>query len=95
MYCTILFSSKEFFESGDDIVKGLKGFDGLNVYTLNSSDDYLNEAAAFEWISIPPKTQKAVGRKVDLTLKGNTGRLTVRINSVNRFVFEFRRHIIN
>ncbi len=90
VYCMILFSNKEFVESGDDIVKRLKGLDGLNVYAIDSSDDYLNEAAAFEWISIPPKTQKTVSRQVELTLKGNTGRLTVRINSVNRFVFEFR-----
>jgi hypothetical protein len=91
----ILFSNKEFVESGDDIIKRIKGLDGLNVYTVNSSDDYLNEAAAFEWISIPPKTQKAVRSKVDLTMKGSTGRLTVMINSVNRFVFEFRLHETN
>jgi hypothetical protein len=95
VYCMILFSNKEFVESGDDIVKRLKGLDGLNVYAIDSSDDYLNEAAAFEWISIPPKTQKTVSRQVELTLKGNTGRLTVRINSVNRFVFEFRLHETN
>jgi hypothetical protein len=72
------------------MVRRLKGLDGLNVYTVNSSDDYLDEAAAFEWLSIPPNTQKTVTSNVDLTMKGNTGRLTVRINSINRLVFEFR-----
>jgi hypothetical protein len=95
VYCMILFSNKEFVESGDDLAKRFKGLDGLNVHTVNSSDDYLNEAAAFEWMSIPPKAQKTVGRRVDLTMKSNTGRLTVRINSVNRIVFEFRLHETN
>jgi hypothetical protein len=90
VYCMIFFSSKEFVESGADMVRRLKGLDGLNVYTVNSSDDYLDEAAAFEWLSIPPNTQKTVTSNVDLTMKGNTGRLTVRINSINRLVFEFR-----
>jgi hypothetical protein len=90
VYCMIFFSSKEFVESGADVVRRLKGLDGLNVYTVNSSDDYLDEAAAFEWLSIPPNTQKTVTSNVDLTMKGNTGRLTVRINSINRLAFEFR-----
>ncbi|UCD80112.1 MAG: hypothetical protein JSW26_01370 [Desulfobacterales bacterium] len=90
VYCMIFFSSKEFVETGDDVVKKLKGLGGLNVYTVNSPDDYLNEAAAFEWLSIPPKTQKTVTRNVDLTMRGNTGRLTFKINSVNRLAFEFR-----
>ena len=90
VYCMIFFSSKEFVESGADVVRRLQGLDGLNVYTVNSSDDYLDEAAAFEWLSIPPNTQKTVTSNVDLTMKGNTGRLTVRINSINRLAFEFR-----
>jgi len=90
VYCMIFFTSKEFVESGADVVRRLKGLDGLNVYTVNSSDDYLDEAAAFEWLSIPPNTQKTVTSNVDLTMKGNTGRLTVRINSINRLAFEFR-----
>ena len=91
VFCMIYFSNKEFVESGDDIVNRLEGLDGLNVYNVNSSDDYLNEAAAFEWMSIPPKTHRTVRKKVDLTMKGNTGRLTVKINSVNRLSFEFKR----
>jgi hypothetical protein len=90
VYCTIFFSNKEFVESGDDIVKRLKGLAGLNVDTVNSSDDYLNEALAFEWGSISPKMQKTLGRRVELTMKGNTARLTVKINTVNRLVFELR-----
>jgi hypothetical protein len=90
VYCLILFSSKEFVESGNDVVKSLEGIGGLNVYAVNSSDDYLNEAAAFEWRSIPSKMQKAVKKNVKLTMKGNTARMTVRINSVNRLAFEFR-----
>ena len=91
VYCMVFFSDKEFVETGDDVVNRLEGLDGLNVYNVNSSDDYLNEAAAFEWMSIPPKTHMTVRRKVDLTMKGNTGRLTVKINSVNRLSFEFKR----
>ena len=90
VYCMIFFSNREFVESGDDVANRLEGLSGLNVYKVNSSDDYLNEAAAFEWISIPPKTHRTVGKKVDLTMKGNTGRLTVKINSVNRLSFEFK-----
>jgi hypothetical protein len=90
VYCMIFFSNKEFVETGDDVVNRLEGLDGLNVYNANSSDDYLNEAAAFEWIGIPPKTHMTVRRKVDLTMKGNTGRLSVKINSVNRLSFEFK-----
>jgi hypothetical protein len=86
VYCMIFFSNKEFVESGNDIVNRLEGLDGLNVYNVDSSDDYLNEAAAFEWMSIPPKTHMTVRKKVD-----NTGRLTVKINSVNRLSFEFKR----
>ena len=88
MYCAIFFSNKEFVESGDDIAKRLKGFAVLNVDTVNSSDEYLNEALAFEWGSISPKMQKAAGRRGELTMKGKTARLTVKINSVNRLVFE-------
>ena len=95
VYCMILFSNNEFVESGDDLAKRLKGLEGLNVHTVSSSDDYLNEAAAFEWISIPPKHQKTVGKKIDLTMKGDTGRLTLRINTVNRIVFEFRLQATN
>jgi len=90
VYCTIFFSNQEVVESGDDIVKRLKGIDGLNAAAVNSSDDYLNEALAFEWGSLPPKTQKTLGRRVDLTLKGNSARLSVKINSVNRLAFELR-----
>jgi len=90
VYCVIFFSSKEFVETGDDIVKRLKDLAGLNEYAVNSPDEYLNEAAAFEWPSIPPGTQKTVAKNVDLTMRGNTARLTVRINSVNRLAFEFR-----
>ena len=90
VYCMILFSNKEFEETGDDVVNRLEGLDGLNVYNVNSSDDYLNEAAAFEWIRIPPKTHTSVRRKVALTLKGDTGRLTVKINFKNRLSFEFQ-----
>jgi len=92
VYCMIFFSSREFVETGDDIVKRLKDLGGLNVYAVNSPDEYLNEAAAFEWLNIPPETQKSVARNVDLTMRGNTARLTVRINSVNRLAFEFRRN---
>lgn len=90
VYCMILFSGKEFVESGVDIVGRLEGLGGLNVYTVNSSDDYLNQSAAFEWLSIPPNTRKTLERPVDLTMRGDSGRLTVKINSVNRFAFEFR-----
>lgn len=90
IYCMITFSNKEFVESGDDIVKKLKGHAGLNVYPVSSPDSYLNEAAAFEWIHIPPKAQRKAGRRVDLTMKGNRGRLTIKINSINRLAFEFR-----
>jgi hypothetical protein len=93
VYCMIFFSSREFVESGADVVGRLKGLDGLNVYSVNSPDDYLNEAAAFEWLSIPPNTQKTVARNVDLTMRGNTARLTVRINSINRLAFEFRHAV--
>ena len=86
----ILFSSREFVESGADVVKMLEGPDGLEVYRVNSSNDYLNEAAAFEWRSIPPNTQRTVPGNVDLTLRGDTGRLSVRINSVKRLAFEFQ-----
>ncbi len=90
VYCMILFSGKEFVESGVDIVWRLEGLGGLNVYTVNSSDDYLNQSAAFEWLSIPPNTRKTLEKTVDLTMRGDSGRLTVKINSVNRFAFEFR-----
>ena len=90
VYCLILFSDKEFAESGDDIVQRLTGLGGLNVYHADSSDDYLNEAAAFEWAGIPPNTRKNLPGKIYLTLTGKTGRLTVKINSVSRVVFEFR-----
>ena len=90
VYCMIYFSGKEFVESGADVVKSLEGFAGLNVYAVASPDDYLNEAAAFEWPRIPPDTQKAVSKAVVLTMRGNTGRLTVKINSVNRLAFEFK-----
>ena len=93
VYCMIFFSSREFVESGADVVGRLKGLEGLNVYSVNSPDDYLNEAAAFEWLSIPPNTQKTVARNVDLTMRGNTARLTVRINSINRLAFEFRHTV--
>jgi hypothetical protein len=92
VYCMIFFSSKEFVESGNDIVKVLKGIEGLNAYAVDSSNDYLDQAAAFEWLSIPPKTQKSVARTVGLTMRGATARLTVRINSVNRLAFEFRHN---
>jgi len=92
VYCMIFFSSKEFVETGDDIIKQLKDLAGLNVYAVNSPDEYLNEAAAFEWLSIPPETQKTAAKHVDLTMRGNTARLTVRINSVNRLAFEFRHN---
>ena len=91
VYCSILFSDKEFAESGDDILQRLKGFGGLNAYHVDSSDDYLNEAAAFEWAGIPPNTRKALPDRIYLTLTGKTGRLTVQINSVSRIVFEFRQ----
>jgi len=90
VYCSILFSDKEFAESGDDIVQRLTGLGGLKVYHADSSDDYLNEAAAFEWPGIPPNTRKNLPAKIYLTLTGRTGRLTVKINSVTRVVFEFR-----
>jgi hypothetical protein len=92
VYCMIFFSSKEFVESGADVVRRLEGLGGLNVYSVNSSDDYLNQAAAFEWTSIPPNTPKTVTRSVDLTMRDNTARLSVRINSVNRLAFEFRHN---
>ena len=90
VYCSILFSDKEFAESGDDIFQRLSGFNGLNAFQVDSSDDYLNEAAAFEWAGIPPNTPKAIPGKIYLTMTGKTGRLTVKINSVSRIVFEFR-----
>jgi len=90
VYCLVLFSDKEFAESGDDIVQRLTGLGGLNVYHVDASDDYLNEAAAFEWAGIPPNTRKNLPAKIYLTLTGQTGRLTVKINSVTRVVFEFR-----
>jgi hypothetical protein len=90
VYCSILFSDDEFAESGDDIFLKLTGFVGVNAFRVDSSDDYLNEAAAFEWAGIPPHTRKALPDKIDLTMTGKTGRLTVRINAVNRIVFEFR-----
>ena len=90
VYCSILFSDKEFAESGDDIFQRLTGFSGLNAFQVDSSDDYLNEAAAFEWTGIPPHTRKALPGKIYLTMTGKTGRLTVRINAVSRIVFEFR-----
>ena len=90
VYCSILFSDKEFAESGADIFQILKGFDELNAFQVDSSDDYLNEAAAFEWAGIPPNTPKALPGKIYLTMTGKTGRLTVRINSESRIVFEFR-----
>jgi hypothetical protein len=90
VYCLVLFSDKEFAETGDDIVQALTGLGGLNVYHVDSSDDYLNQAAAFEWAGIPPNTRKYLPGKFYLTLTGKTGRLTVKINSVSRVVFEFR-----
>jgi hypothetical protein len=90
VYCIIAFSSQEFVETGDDIVRGLSGQTRLNVYPVDSSGEYLNEAAAFEWTHIPPKAQRAAGKKVDLTMKGNSGRLTVKINSTNKLAFEFK-----
>ncbi len=90
VYCLILFSDKEFAESGDDIVQRLTGLGGLNAYHVDSPDDYLNEAAAFEWAGIPPHTRKHLPGNIYLTLKGTAGRLTVKLNSVNRVVFEFR-----
>jgi hypothetical protein len=90
VYCSILFSNQEFAESGNDIFQRLQGFGGLNAYQVDSSDDYLNEAAAFEWAGIPPHTPKALPGNIYLTLTGKTGRLTVKINSVSRIVFEFR-----
>lgn len=90
VYCAIFFSNQEFVESGAEIVESLIGLAGLNAATPGSPDDYLNEALAFEWGRIPPKAQKTVGRGIDLTLKGNTARLSVKINSVNRLAFELR-----
>ena len=90
VYCLIQFSAKEFAESGDEIVEILKGLEGLNAYQVNPSSDYLNEAAAFEWAGIPPNTLKYLPHKIYLTLTGKKGRLTVKINSVSRVVFEFR-----
>ena len=90
VYCLILFSDKEFAESGDEIVAKLKGFDGLSAFEVDSLGDYLNEAAAFEWAAIPPHTRKYLPHRINLTLTGQTGRLTVKINSVSRVVFEFR-----
>jgi len=89
VYCMIYFSAEEFVESGADVVRCLNGIAGLNVYAVDSPDDYLNEAAAFEWTRIPPDSQKVLSKAVVLTMRGNTGRLTVRINSVNRLAFEF------
>jgi hypothetical protein len=93
VYCMITFSNKEFVESGDEIVKRLKGHAGVTVYPVSSSDGYLNEAVAVEWIHIPPKAQKKAGKRVDLTMRGNSGRLTVKINSINRLAFEFRLQV--
>jgi len=90
VYCSIFFSDKEFAESGDDIFQRLAGFRGLNAFRVDSTDGYLNASAAFEWAGIPPNTQKALPDKIYLTMTGKTGRLTVKINSVNRIVFEFR-----
>jgi hypothetical protein len=90
VYCQILFSNQEFAESGNDIVRRLSGLGGLNTFHVDSSNDYLNESAAFEWASIPPNTSKALPGAVYLTMTGKTGRLTVIINSVSRIVFEFR-----
>jgi hypothetical protein len=90
VYCVIYFSGKEFVESGADVVRDLDGLAGLNVYAVTSPDEYLNEAAAFEWTRIPPDSQKALSEAVVLTMRGDTGRLTVRINSVNRLAFEIK-----
>ncbi len=90
VYCLIQFSDREFAESGDEIVEAFKGLEGLNAYQVDPSGDYLNEAAAFEWIGIPPNTRKSLPHRIHLTLRGKTGRLTVKINSVSRVVFEFR-----
>ena len=90
VYCLISFSDKEFAESGDEIVAKLKGLGDLNAYPVDSSGDFLNEAAAFEWAAIPPHTRKYIPHRINLTLTGQTGRLTVKINSVSRVVFEFR-----
>jgi hypothetical protein len=90
VYCIIAFSSQEFVETGDDILRELRGQTRLNVYPIDSSDEYLNEAAAFEWTHLPPKAQRAAGKTVDLTMKGSSGRLTVRINSINKLAFEFK-----
>ena len=90
VYCSILFSDAEFAESGDDIFLRLTELGGVNAFRVDSSDDYLNEAAAFEWAGIPPHTRKALPDKIYLTMTGTTGRLTVRINAVTRIVFEFR-----
>ena len=90
VYCQILFSAKEFAESGDELVTQLEEIGGLNVYHVDSSGDGFNEAAAFEWAGIPPNTRKYLPHKIYLTLRGKTGRLTININSVSRVVFEFR-----
>jgi len=90
VYCMIAFSSQEFVESADDILRELRAQTRLNVYPLDYSDKYLNEAAAFEWTHIPPKAQRAAGYSIDLTMKGDSGRLTVKINSINKLAFEFK-----
>ena len=90
VYCLIQFSDKEFAESGDEIVGKLKRLEGLSAYQVDPSGDYFNEAAAFEWAGIPPNTRRYLPHKIHLTLRGQTGRLTVKINSVSRVVFEFR-----
>jgi len=90
VYCLIQFSNKEFAESGDEIVGTFKGLEGLNAYRVDPSGDYLNEAAAFEWTGIPPNTRRSLPHKIHLTLRDKTGRLTVKINSIRRVVFEFR-----
>lgn len=95
VYCLIAFSGREFFETGDDIAKALNGEARLNVYPLDSSDEYLNQAAAIEWTHIPPKVQRPAGQPLHLTMKGNSGRLTVRINSINRLAFEFKLQKLN
>jgi hypothetical protein len=90
VYCMITFSNKEFVEIGNDIVNRLRGSAGLTVYPVSSSNSYLNEAAAIEWNHIPPRAHRAAPRSVDLTMRGSSGRLTIRINSINRLAFEFR-----
>jgi hypothetical protein len=92
VYGTISFSNQEFVETGEDIVTQLTGHAGLNVYPVSAADSYLSQAAAFEWLHIAPKSEKKTAR-IDLTLRGNSGRLTVKINAINRLAFEFRRQV--